>query len=78
VARDLLGEWDLPSAAPRRSTNIVFMGMGEPFYNYDGVAEAIQILSDDAGLAISKRRITISTSGVVPRCGGPAPDWAST
>jgi len=66
VARDLLGEWGLPSAAPRRLTNIVFMGMGEPFYNYEGVAAAIQILSDDAGLALSKRRITISTSGIVP------------
>lgn len=72
VARDQLGEWDLPSSAPRRLTNIVFMGMGEPFYNYENVAEAVRLLSDPAGIAISKRKITISTSGVVPairRCG---------
>ena len=47
--------------------NLVFMGMGEPFYNYDNVAAAIKILMDSDGLAISRRRITISTSGVVPQ-----------
>ena len=47
--------------------NIVFMGMGEPFYNYDNVAQAIKILMDDEGLAISRKRITISTSGIIPQ-----------
>ena len=47
--------------------NLVFMGMGEPFYNYDNVSKAIKILMDGDGLAISRRRITISTSGVVPQ-----------
>ena len=57
------------AAAPgeRRLTNIVFMGMGEPLYNLDGVAAALDIISDDEGIAISRRRITVSTSGVVPR-----------
>ena len=66
VARDDLGEW---SAAPgaRRLTNIVFMGMGEPLYNLDGVADALDIISDDQGIAISRRRVTVSTSGVVPQ-----------
>lgn len=66
VARDLLEEWSLPGEAPRRLTNIVFMGMGEPFYNYDAVAEAIRVLMDRDGIAISKRKITVSTSGVIP------------
>lgn len=48
-------------------TNIVFMGMGEPLYAYDSVAEAIEILSDGDGLGLGKRRITVSTSGVVPQ-----------
>ncbi|NRA73183.1 MAG: 23S rRNA (adenine(2503)-C(2))-methyltransferase RlmN [Rickettsiales bacterium] len=46
--------------------NIVFMGMGEPFYNYNNVAKAIKIIMDNEGLAISRRRITISTSGIIP------------
>jgi len=50
-------------------TNIVFMGMGEPLYNTDAVAEAIDILSDDTGMAIGRRRVTVSTSGVVPEIG---------
>ncbi len=66
VARDDLGEW---RAGPgeRRLTNIVFMGMGEPLYNLDGVATALDIFSDDQGIAISRRRVTVSTSGVVPK-----------
>ncbi len=65
IARDDLGEW--PSdRADRRLSNIVFMGMGEPLYNLDQVAEAIDIVSDNEGLGISRRRITVSTAGVVP------------
>ncbi len=69
--RDALDEW--PSGKPdARFTNIVLMGMGEPLYNYDNIATAMRIAMDGDGLAISKRRITLSTSGVVPlieRCG---------
>jgi 23S rRNA (adenine2503-C2)-methyltransferase len=65
IARDDLGEW--PSdREDRRLSNIVFMGMGEPLYNLDNVADAIDVISDNEGLAISRRRITVSTSGVVP------------
>ena len=53
----------------RAITNVVMMGMGEPLYNYDNVKQALLIASDDAGVAISKRRITLSTSGVVPQIG---------
>lgn len=80
VAKDTIGEWpqtdsqdDQNKPAPTRLiTNIVFMGMGEPLYNFENVKQAIFTMSDDAGLSISKRRITLSTSGVVPmikRCG---------
>ena len=65
VARDDLAEWPSPKE-DRRLSNIVFMGMGEPLYNLDNVAEAIDILADNEGIAISRRRITVSTSGVVP------------
>ena len=65
VARDDMGEWPSPTGE-RQLSNIVFMGMGEPLYNLDHVASAIDVISDDQGLAISRRRITISTSGVVP------------
>jgi 23S rRNA (adenine2503-C2)-methyltransferase len=65
VARDDLGEWPSPKE-DRRLSNIVFMGMGEPLYNLDGVAAAIDIIADNEGVAISRRRITVSTSGVVP------------
>jgi 23S rRNA (adenine2503-C2)-methyltransferase len=65
VARDDLGEWPSP-AGERQLSNIVFMGMGEPLYNLDNVAAAIEVISDNEGVAISRRRITISTSGVVP------------
>ena len=65
VAKDDLGEW--PSdKADRTLSNIVFMGMGEPLYNLDNVAAAIDIISDGDGIGISRRRITVSTSGVVP------------
>ncbi len=71
LARDALGEW--PSAKDERQlTNIVLMGMGEPLYNYDNVAAALKIAMDPEGLAISRRKITLSTAGVVPmiaRCG---------
>ncbi|HEY1750159.1 MAG TPA: 23S rRNA (adenine(2503)-C(2))-methyltransferase RlmN [Caulobacteraceae bacterium] len=66
VARDDLGEW--PTAnEDRRLSNVVFMGMGEPLYNLDGVAAALDIISDNEGIAISRRKITVSTSGVVPQ-----------
>jgi 23S rRNA (adenine2503-C2)-methyltransferase len=65
IAKDDLGEW--PSAKEDRAlSNIVFMGMGEPLYNLDEVAKAIEIISDNEGIALSRRRITVSTSGVVP------------
>jgi len=71
VARDALGEWPSPKD-DRQLTNIVLMGMGEPLYNYDNVAAALKTVMDPEGLAISRRRITLSTAGVVPmmrRCG---------
>jgi 23S rRNA (adenine2503-C2)-methyltransferase len=65
VAKDDLGEW--PSDKDdRQLSNIVFMGMGEPLYNLDNVAKAIDVISDGEGIALSRRRITVSTSGVVP------------
>ena len=71
VARDALGEWPSPKEG-RLVTNIVMMGMGEPLYNFDNVKAALEIISDGTGISLSKRRITLSTSGVVPmmaRCG---------
>jgi 23S rRNA (adenine2503-C2)-methyltransferase len=65
LARDSLGEW--PSHPEGRMlTNIVMMGMGEPLYNFDNVRDALKIVMDGDGLGLSKRRITLSTSGVVP------------
>jgi 23S rRNA (adenine2503-C2)-methyltransferase len=65
LARDSLGEW--PSQPEGRMlTNIVMMGMGEPLYNFDAVRDSLAIVMDGDGLALSKRRITLSTSGVVP------------
>ncbi|MCF8504620.1 MAG: 23S rRNA (adenine(2503)-C(2))-methyltransferase RlmN [Caulobacter sp.] len=65
VCKDDLDEW--PSdREDRRLSNIVFMGMGEPLYNLDSVSDAIDIISDNEGIGISRRRITVSTSGVVP------------
>jgi 23S rRNA (adenine2503-C2)-methyltransferase len=74
VARDRLGDWPgatrpsdgLLPQGDRLVTNIVMMGMGEPLYNFDNVRDALLIVSDGEGLGISKRRITLSTSGVVP------------
>ncbi len=71
LARDALGEWPSPQD-DRQLTNIVLMGMGEPLYNYDNVATALKIVMDHEGLSLSRRKITLSTSGVVPmiaRCG---------
>lgn len=76
IARDSLGEWPEVNTSltnqPRTLTNVVMMGMGEPLYNFDNVRDALELVSDGDGLSISKRRITLSTSGVVPeieRCG---------
>ena len=75
VARDALGEWPSPpygAGGDRQVTNIVLMGMGEPLYNFDNVASAMTIVMDPEGLSISRRKITLSTAGVVPmirRCG---------
>ncbi len=65
IARDALEEWPSPQEG-RKITNVVLMGMGEPLYNFDNVKQAMDIVSDGDGLSISKRRITLSTSGVVP------------
>jgi 23S rRNA (adenine2503-C2)-methyltransferase len=65
LAMDELGDW--PAAKPeRRLTNIVLMGMGEPLFNYENVSAAMRIVMSGEGVGISKRRITLSTSGVVP------------
>lgn len=71
IARDACGEWPSPKGG-RMLSNIVMMGMGEPLYNFDNVAKALRIIMDPEGISVSKRRITLSTSGVVPmmaRCG---------
>lgn len=78
VAKDRIGDW--PGAEPpadgamlptseRKITNVVLMGMGEPLYNFDNVRDAMNVASDGEGLSMSKRRITLSTSGVVPEIG---------
>jgi 23S rRNA (adenine2503-C2)-methyltransferase len=70
-SKDMLEDW--PSTKENRAiTNIVLMGMGEPLFNYDNVAKSLKIIMDPDGLAVSKRKITLSTSGVVPmieKCG---------
>jgi len=77
LARDRIGDWPgaaaltdgpLP-AGDRKITNVVLMGMGEPLYNFDNVKAAMAVAADGDGLAFSKRRITLSTSGVVPEIG---------
>ncbi len=71
IARDGLGEWSKKSE-DQLFTNIVLMGMGEPLFNYENVAKALMIIMDQEGISISKRKITLSTSGVVPmieKCG---------
>ena len=65
VARDAYGEWPSPRG-DRLLSNIVLMGMGEPLFNYEHVAAALRIVMDPEGISISKRRITLSTSGVAP------------
>jgi len=76
IARDRLGEWlgrerargeGLPTAGERLVSNVVMMGMGEPLYNFEAVRDALAVVADGDGLSISKRRITLSTSGVVPQ-----------
>jgi 23S rRNA (adenine2503-C2)-methyltransferase len=81
IARDRIGDW--PGAAAddtrglpeseRKITNVVLMGMGEPLYNFDHVRDAMAIAADGEGLSVSKRRITLSTSGVVPEI----PRWGA-
>jgi 23S rRNA (adenine2503-C2)-methyltransferase len=73
LARDRVGDWPGAEApdpsvpdAPRKITNVVLMGMGEPLYNFDHVRDACLVAADGEGLSLSKRRITLSTSGVVP------------
>jgi 23S rRNA (adenine2503-C2)-methyltransferase len=71
LARDDLGEWPEPGvgtgeSGPRLLSNIVLMGMGEPLYNFDNVRNAMKIAMDGEGIALSRRRITLSTSGIVP------------
>ncbi len=71
LARDVLGEWKKENDI-RMLSNIVVMGMGEPLFNYDNVAKAFKIIMDEGGIGIGRRKITLSTSGVVPmiaRCG---------
>jgi 23S rRNA (adenine2503-C2)-methyltransferase len=82
LARDRIGDW--PGAEPqgdsrllplgdRKITNVVLMGMGEPLYNFDNVRDAMDVVADGEGLSLSKRRITLSTSGVVPEI----PRWGA-
>ncbi|MGR3435863.1 MAG: 23S rRNA (adenine(2503)-C(2))-methyltransferase RlmN [Shimia sp.] len=69
LARDDLDEWPVPGAPKdevRRLSNIVLMGMGEPLYNFENVRDAMRITMDGEGISLSRRRITLSTSGVVP------------
>lgn len=69
VARDDLGEWPepgQPKPEERLVSNVVLMGMGEPLYNFDNVRDAMQVVMDGEGISLSRRRITLSTSGVVP------------
>jgi 23S rRNA (adenine2503-C2)-methyltransferase len=67
AARDSYGEWPSPKGeTPRLLSTIVLMGMGEPLYNYENVAKAMTIVMDNEGIGLSRRRITLSTSGVVP------------
>ena len=82
LARDRIGDWPGATApddgglipdGDRKITNIVLMGMGEPLYNFDNVRRAMAVASDGTGLSVSKRRITLSTSGVVPEI----PRWGN-
>jgi len=62
IAKNIINDWN----QSKKLTNIVFMGMGEPFFNYDNVKKAVDVLCDEEGLAFSRKRVTISTSGLVP------------
>ncbi len=69
LARDDLGEWPVqgaPKDEQRLISNVVLMGMGEPLYNFDNVRDAMKVVMDNEGIALGRRRITLSTSGVVP------------
>ncbi len=69
IVRDDLNEWpheNMPKANKRKISNIVLMGMGEPLYNYEAVRDAMRIVMDSGGIALSRKRITLSTSGIVP------------
>ena len=66
LVKDVYGEWPSSSQENRMVSNIVVMGMGEPLHNVDNVIKALNIATDQDGLAVSKRRITLSTSGIVP------------
>ena len=69
LARDDLGEWPVPGAPVEQGrllSNVVLMGMGEPLYNFENVRDAMKIAMDPEGIQLSRRRITLSTSGVVP------------
>lgn len=66
AARDSYGEWPSPSLEPRYLSNVVVMGMGEPLLNYEATRDALKIITDPEGIALSKRRVTLSTSGVAP------------
>ena len=69
IARDDLGDWNTPGEAKREErlvSNVVLMGMGEPLYNFDNVRDAMKIVMDGEGISLSRRRITLSTSGIVP------------
>ena len=66
VARDRLNDWADRESGGRLVTNVVMMGMGEPLYNFEAVRDALLIVADNEGIGISRRRITLSTSGVVP------------
>ena len=67
VARDAYGEWPSPTDEIRYLSNIVVMGMGEPLNNLDNVVKALNIITDNEGIALSRRRVTMSTSGIAPR-----------
>ena len=69
LARDDLGEWPVPGAPKdetRLISNVVLMGMGEPLYNFENVRDGMKVVMDNEGLSLSRRRITLSTSGIVP------------
>ena len=67
VARDVYNEWPSPTDEVRYLSNIVVMGMGEPLNNLDNVVKALNIITDNEGIALSRRRVTMSTSGIAPK-----------